>query len=134
MKNQDSKALREIQREFSRRRRVKPGLRLTPVPSTLRRLALSALKRGHAPSEVAVAAGISRQSLANWERQAGKAARLERPVRLKLVEERVSAAAAPKMPESGAMARVALRSGVTVELPVSSLEPKWLLALGGGAL
>lgn len=126
--------LKEISRRFSRERRGRPG-RLTPVPASLRKATLAALRYGHSADEIADAAGISRQSVVNWERQAAKAAPVNRPVELKLVDERPASETVPvSVPrEAVAMARIRLQSGAAVEFPVTSLDARLLAVLNESA-
>ena len=126
-----SKVLREIRRRFSRRRSEGRGAGHA-VPNELRELALSALRGGHTAGQIAQAAGISGQSVVNWRRQMTQAAATDGAVELELIDGQK-----PASPEPGqevAMARISLRSGVTVELPASMLESSLLLALNGSAL
>ena len=128
MEKQATRILDAVRHGFSSRRG-------RMVPEGLRRLALSALDRGHTAGEIARVAGVSRQSVVNWIRGTditviGSRVPLT-PVELKRVEAR------PHTPgetaENGPMARITLRSGAIVELCASALDPRWLVVLNGGA-
>jgi transposase-like protein len=126
MKRQDTKILDAIRHEFSRRRG-------RPIPEGLRRLALEAVRHGHTASEIARAAGISRQSVRNWKR-AVDVIRTTPPARPTPVELKVIDAPARShcgVDESVATARITLKSGAIVEMPGSLLDVRWLVALNG---
>lgn len=126
MAKQDTKILRAIRHEFSRR----PGF---SISDRLRRLALSALDRDISAGRIARAAGISRQSVVNWRRQARS--RGSSNVSLAPVELKVLEGAPPQigMWESGSTVRILLRSGAMVEVPAALVDPSWLVALNGSA-
>ena len=127
----DGRILRRIEGVFSR---VRPNR--YRVPMDLKELAVSALGYGHDAGAIAKAAGVSKPTIANWERwvKAHTASPSAAPVQLKVIDRVVT----PPTPEADpsvvyAVARIILRSGVRVELPVGALDAKLLLALNGGA-
>ncbi len=144
MRKQNSNVLAEITRKFSDFRKLSPGQRKM-IPEGLRKLALSARKEGYAYGRISQAAGLSRQAIVNWEkvsRARTKTRSVDGVVELKMIEgdRRAESAGFPVASKSEANAalpplmRIKLRSGVTVEFPVSSLETRWLLELNGAVL
>lgn len=135
-----ARVLTEIRRKFSRWRRANSGKQL-PVPHALRTLAVSALGHEYTPGQVAEAAGVSRQSVVNWQdiaRQTVPPVVAPAPIELKLIDGPVSQAddgCAPGEFRADPIptARIVLRSGITVALPASYLNAELLLALNGGA-
>lgn len=136
--NQKIAVLREIRREFSSFRRCHQGGRGSGYPKALRALALSGLNQGNSPFEVSEAAGVTSESLRNWRSSEGTSvAEPARPMELNLVEKReplstaVPASSSFTPPE--AIARISLRSGVQLALPVSALSERLIGLLMGGA-
>jgi hypothetical protein len=132
--------LKEIRVGFSRYRRGNQGCRGSGYPTALKELAVSALHQGCTSSEVSEAAEVTGESLRNWRGSVKgvSVAREIRPVELKLVESRdPSLAPTPSSLEKGlsseAIARIELRSGVRMTLPVSALSERLLSLLMGGA-
>ena len=128
MEKQGTRILDAIRHGFSRRRG-------RTIPEGMRRLALSAMDRGHTAGEIARVAGVSRQSVMNWSRRTVITVIASKvpltPIELKVVESRPQTHS--EREENGATARITLRSGAIVEVLASALDPKWLVALNGGA-
>jgi hypothetical protein len=141
--NRKTAVLKEIGREFSKFRRRHRGGKGSGYPKALRELALSGLAQGSSPSEVSEAAGVTGESLRNWRRSDRRVPLPGpvRPVELKVVESRgpvpteipasreESIALTPPEP----IARISLRSGVQMALPVSALSERLIGLLMGGA-
>ena len=131
---QQSQILKKISLDFSRHRRRRRGR--SWYPASLKDLALRAVNVGITPGQVARAAGVSPQSMSNWRGAGVEAA--EAPRELKVIaaetEEPLLSSRA-----SGAMlgnvanwARIELRTGIRIEIPVSALSGPMLAALMGG--
>lgn len=141
--NQKIAVLTEIRQVFSDFRRSNRGGKGRGYPKALRMLAVSALKQGVSPSEVSEAAGVTSESLRNWRRLAPEqgafaASQIVRPVELTLLESREPLPAPPPAsavkditPPSrrGPIARIKLRSGVRMSLPVSALSERLISLL-----
>src|SRR5271165_3698280 len=134
-KIEQERMLKRVANTFGSHRRRNHGRASYSKP--LKDLALSAVESGLAADAVSQAAGISPQSLTNWQRSLE--ARV-RPRELRL-EENVSAgstmnAAFDQLPQ----ARIRLCSGVSIEVPVSAVTASLIAALSansvstGGAL
>lgn len=136
--NRKTAVLKEIKREFSNFRSCHQGGNGGGYPQALRELALSGLKQGSAPHDVSEAAGVTVESLRNWRRgaQGGSVTEPALPVELKLVESReplpAEAPASPFIAPPEAIARISLRSGVQMTLPVSALSERLISLLTGG--
>lgn len=130
MKKHDGRILRRIEEVFSR---VRPNR--YRVPTELKELAVSALRSGHDAKAIAKAAGVSRQTVVNWESGMRSASAVApAPVQLKVIEKAAMSARPDTDPSVVcAVAKIVLRSGVRVEMPVGALDAKLLLVLSGVA-
>lgn len=142
---QKTAVLSKVRLEFSNFRRSRhQGGKGNGYPKALQRLAVAALEQGGTPSEVSDAAGVTSESLRNWRRSIRGASCVgqARPVELQLLESReLLSPPIPPSPEksisapsseAGAMARIELRSGVGMVLPVSALSERLISLLTGG--
>lgn len=134
-----SPIIRKIRRAFFRHRRDHaPGHIDSKV---LRHLVSEAIGAGHGPSQVANAAGLSRQTIVNWHRkQTGAVARKGQrslghgricpsPVELKVVKSRTEA---PVRPETAqCTVRIVFRGGACMEIPVTALSSELVATLNG---
>ncbi len=131
--------LSRIKREFAKQR-ANGSHQALGYPAPLRKLALLGIKQGHSTGAVAQASGVTTNSLRNWLRATtvGEAS-LEGAVELKLISgagkmlTRQDRGLPPKS-EMDPVAKIRFRSGVELELPVSSLTPSWMVMLNGGTL
>ena len=120
MKHDKDPILAEVRLRFSKKGRSAGRA----YRADQRKLALRALDAGRSVGAVAAAAGVSRQSVLNWKKCiAGQAA----PVELQVVAE------PPTAISENIMARVLLRSGAVLEIPLARLDARLLALLGGGA-
>jgi transposase-like protein len=114
-----SPQLREITKAYKAFRRVNGGRGWYPVE--LRGMVLAAIKGGEAISAVARAAGVCEQSLNNWRKEA-----IVTPRELSVIGEKARSQAADMA------ARIHLRSGVAIEVPVAALTAEFMLVLASG--
>lgn len=123
-----SRILKRVELAFARYRRRSDGRR--SYPDQLKELAMSAVAAGVTPEAVARAAGVSSQSVSNWHR-AGLVS--ETPCELKIVGSRNSQPddRSEAMANALAAARIVLRSGVTIELPIGALTGAMIEVLNG---
>ena len=125
----DRPLLEKIDQKFRgfRRRRTAGRLR---YPSNLRQLALTAVKGGTSAAAVARSAGVSEQSICNWLKENDE----EVPQELTIVSKTPLSASSGDGLAGGAdaTARIHLRSGVLIEVPVGALTPALIGAINGG--
>ena len=119
--------LRKVERTFAAFRRRNSGERVR-YPSHLKSLATSAISVERRPGVVARAAGVSAQTLSQWQRTV-----TEQPRELRVVAaKQVATVAATSCPV--AVARVRLPSGVMIEIPVSALSPSLVAVFARSAV
>ena len=122
--SEQDQILKRVEQAFGRHRRRNGGRR--SYSTQLKAFALSAMESGIAPSAIAEAAGISQQSLANWQIPSTK------PRELLLMSDTPSTAATVPNVSPSQVARIRLCSGVSIEVPVSAVTPSLIAALTGG--
>ena len=135
MKNKqlhETKLLKEIIHEFSIQRQNGPVKR-RGYPKRLRKLVLSAVDVGHRLSRVTDAAGISRQTLMNWQDDEQKESKRTPPMELQLVKEQreTGSACAVAQNQNEQKLRIHFRSGAIMEIPISSFNAPLVAALNG---
>lgn len=117
--------LKRVTVAFGRHRRRHQGRNYS---KQLKTLALSAVESGLTAGAVAQAAGVSPQSLSNWQGASVK------PRELKLVE-KPSAASEPSMcVDHLPPAWIRLSSGVSIEVPMAAVTLELIAALNGGGV
>ena len=120
--------LRRIERAFAKNRQRNRGRASYSGP--LRAMAVSALEVGLAPGKVAQASGVSQQSLTNWRSLLSS---VKRPRQLQVVDSSAVRSLEGEGPSDSVSALIRLRSGVSIEMPMSGLTPALLVVLNGGA-
>ena len=133
-RNNDSAALKEIERAFAKHRRMSRG-KGAGFPMRLKNLAQSAVAKGHSAASVAEAARISSQSILNWT-QGKHSIPGASPRELKLRSVSLVQDVVQNRPPASVidlpLARISLGGGVVIEVPVSALTPSLFEALNGG--
>lgn len=123
--------LARIDRAFRAFRRRRPAGPLN-YPPKLKRLAVQAVRHGNSIGRVARSAGVSEPSIGNWL----KVHKEEVPQELTLVPDGSSPVVPLSIDDQGAReaapARIFLRSGAVIEVPVGALTSSLIAAINGG--
>lgn len=134
--------LMRIDRTFAKHRRTDRG-KTAGYPAHLKALALTAIELGLSPQTIATVAGISSQSLTNWQtaNHANSKAATAPPRELTVIKDHdshaVTALTVPRAPsvplDTQVSMQIHLCSGVRVDLPVSAFTSSLFELLNGGA-